>query len=167
MLKHAEAQVSARKYKENNMLKVLTLLASLAASATAYENFVLAEGNLATGGGISFGSRYILNEAVDIDSWSGIRLFVNHGAAFSVESGVAARIYCCNNFSVGPEVCGGMAYLGGDGMTSAWMSYFSVGVRTETKLDERLSLVVRGTIIPLGNSSGVYPGLHIGLKVGF
>jgi len=120
------------------MLKVLTLLATMAASATAYENFVLAEGNLAT-----------------------------HGAAFSVESGVAARIYCCNEFSIGPEVCGGMAYLGTEGMSSAWMSYFSVGVRTETKLDERLSLVVRGTIIPLGNSSGVYPGLHIGLKVGF
>ncbi len=167
-LKAAEAPVSAEKHKDNDMLKVLTVLATLTASVGAHEHWVLAEGNIATGAGISFGRSYLMNEALDIDSWCGVRLFVDHGAAFSIESGVCARMYCCNNFSIGPELCGGLAHVASAGLSSAWISYMSFGVRTETKLDERMSLVVRGTLIPLGNrQGGVYPGVHIGLKVGF
>lgn len=149
------------------MKKLLSLLA-MAGSLGAADNWVCVEGNVPQSVSVSVGHTQIMNSAVDVDSWASLRLWCRDGVFLGVENGVAARFYMCNEFSVGPEVCAGLICLGWANTNGLWASYVGAGVRTETRLDERMSLLVRAGITPIGfDEYRMYPTVSVGLKIGF
>lgn len=149
------------------MKKLLSLLA-MAGSLGAADNWVCVEGNIPQGVSVCVGQTHIINAVVDVDSWASLRLWCSEGAYIGVENGVAARVYMCPQFSVGPEVTAGLICLGTEGSNGLWASYVGAGVRSETKLDDKMSVVVRAGVTPFGfDECKLYPSVSIGLKIGF